>query len=99
MTTNIQLSRHFRENNVDVSIFFLNTIRDNRKMEKNNHTPAPDEGILQMFEGRFRPLMTTAVLYLAVSFVLRIVLWIAFGRHFDVVPLQRPVLLVSGGGQ
>ena len=66
-------------------------------MKKNNHTPAPAEGILQMFEGRFRPLMTTAVLYLAVSFVLRIVLWIAFGRHFDVVPLQLPVLLVSGG--
>ncbi len=66
-------------------------------MKKNNHTPAPAEGILQLLEGRFRPLMTTAVLYLVVSFVLRIVLWGFFGRQFEVAPSQLPVLLVLGG--
>ncbi len=66
-------------------------------MKKNNRTLAPVEGILQLLQGRFRPLMTTAVLYLVVSFALRIVLWGFFGRQFEVAPSQLPVLLVLGG--
>ena len=62
---------------------------------KNNNT-APAAGIRMMLQGRFRPLLTIACIYLVIAFVLRLVLWGVFGRHFAVSYAQLPGVLVSG---
>ena len=49
-----------------------------------------------MLHGRFRPLVTTAGVYLFIVSILRLVLWGAFGHHFGVSFLQLPVALVIG---
>jgi len=50
----------------------------------------------EVLQGRFRPLFTTAILYLAVVFMLRIILWAVFGSRFGVSLLQLPGLLILG---
>jgi len=65
-------------------------------MDRKNTIAAYPEGVRQMFQGRFRPLWTTAILYLALACLLRIVLWGAFGHRFEVSLLQLPVLLLLG---
>ncbi len=65
-------------------------------MKKNNLSATSSEGILMMLQGRFRPLLTIASIYLITTFILRFVLWSIFGRQFDVPPMQLPAILVLG---
>ena len=46
--------------------------------------------------GRFRPLFTLALWYAGLGLLLRIVLWVAFGRAQQVGVLSVPALLVTG---
>jgi phosphoglycerol transferase MdoB-like AlkP superfamily enzyme len=46
--------------------------------------------------GRFRPLLTLALWYLLLGLLLRVVLWLAFGRAQQVSALTLPAILVSG---
>ncbi len=62
--------------------------------EKADRQPA--QGLLQVLRGRFRPLITTAVLYLVLASLLRTTLWLIFGRQFTVPVSQLPGLLIIG---
>ena len=52
--------------------------------------------ILKIIQGRFRPLITTAVIYLFTASILRFALWMAFGRHFEVSFWQFSAIFVLG---
>jgi phosphoglycerol transferase MdoB-like AlkP superfamily enzyme len=65
-------------------------------MTRKNSIVAPSESIWQLLHGRFRPVWTTGLLYLAIACTLRVVLWAAFGRHFEIPILRLPELLVLG---
>ena len=65
-------------------------------MTRKNSIVAPPESIRQLLQGRFRPVWTTGLLYLAMACALRVVLWAAFGRHFEISVLRLPELLFLG---
>jgi phosphoglycerol transferase MdoB-like AlkP superfamily enzyme len=46
--------------------------------------------------GRFRPLLTLALWYMSLGLLLRVVLWIAFGRAQQVGALTLPAVLAAG---
>ena len=61
-----------------------------------NNNSGHDDGILAMLVGRFRPLLTMASIYIVTTSLLRLGLWVIFGRHFEVSFLHLPVILVLG---
>ena len=65
-------------------------------MARKTSLPALPESMWQLLQGRFRPVWTAGLLYLAMASMLRIVLWACFGHHFEVAALQLPVLLLLG---